>query len=59
MLANGDGIGMIRDAWPMLTMEQIEAAALYARAYPRRGRPRTPPVWRFAQAGCLRRDSSR
>ena len=46
MLANGDGIGAIRDAWPELTMEQIEAADLYARAYPRRGRPRTPPVWR-------------
>ena len=46
MLANGDGIGAIRDAWPVLTVEQIEAAALYARAYPRRGRPRTPPAWR-------------
>ena len=46
MLANGDGIGVIRDAWPALTVEQIEAAALYARAYPRRGRPRTPPAWR-------------
>ena len=46
MLANGNGIGTIRDAWPMLTMEQIEAADLYARAYPRRGRPRTPPAWR-------------
>ena len=46
MLANGDGIGAIRDAWPALTVEQIEAAALYTQAYPRRGRPRTPPVWR-------------
>ena len=46
MLANGDGIGAIRDAWPVLTVEQIEAAALYTRAYPRRGRPRTPPAWR-------------
>ena len=46
MLANGDGIGAIRDAWPVLTREQIEAAVLYARAYPRRGRPRTPPAWR-------------
>ena len=45
MLANGDGFGAIRDAWPVLTVEQIEAAALYARAYPRRGRPRTPPAW--------------
>ena len=46
MLANGDGIGAIRDAWPVLTVEQIEAAALYTRAYPRRGCPRTPPAWR-------------
>ena len=46
MLANGDGIAAIRDAWPVLTVEQIEAVALYARAYPRRGRPRNPPAWR-------------
>ena len=46
MIVNGDGIGAIRDAWPVLTVEQIEAAALYTRAYPRRGRPRTPPAWR-------------
>ena len=50
MLANGDGIGAIRDAWPVLTVEQIEAAALYARAYPRRGRPRTPPARRSRKA---------
>ena len=46
MLANGDGIGAIRGTWPVLTEEQIEAAALYARAYPRRGRPRSAPFWR-------------
>ena len=46
MLANGDDTGAIRDAWPVLTEEQIEAAALYARAYPRRGRPRNAPFWR-------------
>ena len=46
MLANRDGTGAIRDAWPVLTVEQIEAADLYARAYPRRGRPRTQPAWR-------------
>lgn len=51
MLANGDGVVAIRDAWPVLTVEQIEAAALYARAYPRRGRPRTPPAWRSRKAG--------
>ncbi|MDE0050727.1 MAG: hypothetical protein OXO52_13145 [Rhodospirillales bacterium] len=44
MLANGDRISAIRDAWPVLTVEQIEAADLYARAYPRRSRPRTPPA---------------
>ena len=41
MLANGDKIEAIRDAWSILTVEQIEAAALYARAYPRRSRPRS------------------
>ena len=46
MLANGDEAGAIRTAWPVLTEEQIEAAALYARAYPRRGRPRNAPFWR-------------
>ena len=46
MLANGDGIEAIRNAWPVLTEEQIEAAALYARAYPRRGRPRSVPFRR-------------
>ena len=46
MLANGDDMGAIREAWPVLTEEQIEAAAVYARAYPRRGRPRSAPFWR-------------
>ena len=46
MLSNGDEAAVIRDTWPVLTEEQIEAAALYARAYPRRGRPRNVPFWR-------------
>ena len=46
LLANGDEVGAIRDAWSVLTEEQIEAAVLYARAYPRRGRPRNAPFWR-------------
>ena len=46
MLANGGGTGAIRDAWPVLTVEQIEAAALYARTDPRRGRRRNSPVRR-------------
>lgn len=49
MLANGDEVSAIRDAWPVLTEEQIEAAALYTRAYPRRGRPRSAPFWRSRQ----------
>ena len=49
MLANGDEVSAIRDAWPVLTEEQIKAAALYARAYPRRGRPRSAPYWRSRQ----------
>ena len=28
MLANGDGIDEIRDAWPVVSEEQIDAAAL-------------------------------
>lgn len=46
MLANGDGAGAIREAFPRLSESQIEVAALYARAYPRRGRPRREPFWR-------------
>ena len=47
MLANGDGVRSICEAYPGLTQAQIEAAALYARAYPRRGRPRrAEPFWR-------------
>lgn len=46
MLANGDRIEAIIEAWPGLTFGQIDAAACYARAYPRRGRPRNAPAWR-------------
>ena len=46
MLANGDGINAILEAFPQLTEVQIEAATFYARAYPRRGRPRREPFWR-------------
>jgi len=45
MLANDNDMRAIREAYPALVEEQIEAAALYARAYPRRGRPRGS-VWR-------------
>ena len=46
MLANGDDSRAIREAYPALGEEQIEAAALYAQAYPRRGRPRRRSLWR-------------
>ncbi len=46
MLANGDSARAIHEAFPRLTERKIELAAFYARAYPRRGRPRQAPVWR-------------
>ena len=45
MLANGDSAGAIREAFPRLSQAQIELAAFFARAYPRRGRPRRKPFW--------------
>ena len=59
MLANGDGIGAIRDAWPVLTVGQIEAAALYARAYPPAGPSPDSACLAIAQAGRLPRGGSR
>ena len=46
MLANGDDATAILAAYPQLSEAQIELAAFYARAYPRRGRPRREPFWR-------------
>ena len=40
MLANGDSVEALRNDFPQLTTSKIELAALYARAYPKRGRPR-------------------
>lgn len=48
MLANGDGKAAILEAWPQLTADQVELAAVYGAAYPRRGRPRRKPAWRKA-----------
>lgn len=45
MLANGDSVEALRNDFPQLTTSKIELAALYARAYPKRGRPRRP-YWR-------------
>ena len=46
MIANGNLAGAIRGAFPQLSEAQIELAVLYARAYPRRGRPRREPFGR-------------
>ncbi|MCY4500419.1 MAG: DUF433 domain-containing protein [Alphaproteobacteria bacterium] len=46
MRANGDSVQAIVEAYPQLTVDRVELAALYARAYPRRGRPRRKPFWR-------------
>lgn len=48
VLANGDSKAAILKASPQLTADQIELAAVYAAAYPRRGRPRRKPAWRKA-----------
>ena len=49
MMANGDSRKAIHAAYPILTDAQIDAALLYARAYPRRGRPRRSSAWRRQQ----------
>lgn len=46
MRLNGDSADAIREALPRLSESQIELAIFYARAYPRRGRPRGAPFWR-------------
>jgi uncharacterized protein (DUF433 family) len=46
MLTNGDTPAAIVKAYPQLNKEQVRLAAIYALAYPRRGRPRTKARWR-------------
>ena len=46
MLANGDDPAAIVRAYPQLNGDRVRLAALYALAYPRRGRPRTKPARR-------------
>jgi uncharacterized protein (DUF433 family) len=46
MIGNGDPKAEILKAFPTLNGEQVDAAAIYAAAYPRRGRPRRKPAWR-------------
>jgi uncharacterized protein (DUF433 family) len=41
MLLNGDALAAIVRAYPQLNKEQVRLAAVYALAYPRRGRPLT------------------
>ena len=45
MIGNGDPKAEILKAFPVLNGEQVDAAAIYAAAYPRRGRPRRRPAW--------------
>ena len=45
MIGNGDPKAEILKAFPALNGEQVDAAAIYASAYPRRGRPRRRPAW--------------
>jgi uncharacterized protein (DUF433 family) len=46
MLANGDDPAMIIRAYPQLDRDRLRLAAVYALAYPRRGRPRAKQAWR-------------
>jgi uncharacterized protein (DUF433 family) len=46
MLTNGDNPPAIVKAYPQLDKEQVRLAAIYALAYPRRGRPRAKTGWR-------------
>jgi uncharacterized protein (DUF433 family) len=46
MHANGDSPTAIVKAYPQLDREKVRLAAIYASAYPRRGRPRLKPGWR-------------
>jgi hypothetical protein len=48
MVATGDRKAAIHEAWPQLTAYLVVLAAVYAAAYPRRGRPRRKPAWRKA-----------
>ncbi len=50
MLANGDSPAAIVKAYPQLNKECVRLAAVYALAYPRRGRPRTKARWRSRPA---------
>jgi uncharacterized protein (DUF433 family) len=59
MIANGDDKTAVLKAYPQLTPDQIDLALLYAEAYPRRGRPRRPPLWRKGKPALSERLSLR
>lgn len=46
MIGNGDLKAKVLKAFPALNSGQVDAAVVYAAAYPRRGRPRLKPMWR-------------
>jgi uncharacterized protein (DUF433 family) len=46
MLINGDNPATIAKAYPQLDKQRVRLAAIYALAYPRRGRPRAQARWR-------------
>lgn len=50
LLRQGASEAELREDYPRLTSEMIAAAPLYARAHPRRGRPRKP-VWQGGGGG--------
>lgn len=47
MLMNGDEPAAIVKAYPQINKEAVRLAAVYALAYPRRGRPRAKAAWRL------------
>jgi len=50
LIAQGADETELREDYPRLTSDMIAAALVYARAHPRRGRPRKPS-WRLAERG--------
>ena len=47
LIAQGATVAELREDYPRLTREMIGVAPIYAKAHPRRGRPRKPS-WRNA-----------
>ena len=49
LLMQGAAEAELREDYPRLTSAMLAAAPIYARAHPRRGRPKAP-AWRKAEA---------